>query len=85
MCRSILEGILDDKIGDICDKDVALCKKIEIYGTTIKDIKRKQVVWSAGKVVKLANNLLHDIKISSSDEEAKEALLQTRNFIGAAY
>ena len=85
MCRSIVEGIIDNRLGDKCNKNVDLKEKIDFFMKTVKDTEHKQVVWSTNSVRLLANAVLHNIKTSCKESKVKEALLKTRDFISIVY
>jgi hypothetical protein len=86
ICRSIIEGIIGNRIGEKYNyNEVKFEEMLNFYMNTIKDTEHKQVAWSTKKVRKLANEILHDIKKSATDNSVKEALLITRDFIKSVY
>lgn len=85
MCRSIIEGIVRNKIGDTNCSRVELKDRLEFYMKTVKDVKHKQAAWSAQRIRKLANDVLHDIRQSANEKKSKETLMITREFIKTAY
>jgi hypothetical protein len=85
LCRTIVEGIIDDKLGDKCNKTAKIQDKIEFFMKTVKDKNDQQVVWSTHKVRKLANIVLHKIKESCTENEVKDGVLATRDLIQVVY
>ena len=85
MCRSIVEGIMRNRIGIKYDSKVKLEEMIDFFISTIKDKEYEQAVWNTRKVRKLANRVLHDIQKPAKNKEIKQTLIMTRDFIRSVY
>jgi len=85
MCRSIVEGIMRNRIDVKYNSEVKLERMIDFFMSTIKDKEHKQIVWNTKKVRKLANRVLHDIQKPAKNNEVKDTLIMTRDFIRSVY
>lgn len=84
LCRSIVEGIINNKLENISNK-TDLKEKIEYYVKTVNDTEHKQAAWNTHKVRISANDVLHDIQKPANDKLVKKTLLVTRDFIKSVY
>lgn len=82
ICRSIVEGILSKKYNI---KNINLYNMTEFHINSIKDKKRQQATYNTNKIRILAKNVLHNIDKSATNNEAKEVIYKTKDFIQAEY
>jgi hypothetical protein len=85
MCRSIIEGIIRNRISGKYNNKAELKEMIEFYIKTVKETEHKQVAWSTHNIRILANDVLHDIRKSASDKSVRDTLFITRDFIREVY
>jgi len=87
LCRSVIEGVLRIRLEGHpgINKDTKLNVLLDFYLKTLKDVREGQVTFKARNVKILADGILHDIKESAKEGDAKKILSCTKDFIEAVY